>query len=450
MTFETTRSCRRRVLRVATVLLIASPILLATDADGQDPPPEADFGNIVKLLRAGDYVAAEEAASKAEAAIRPASVKDTNYLPRARACIDFLVARAIAARRMGKLDSAEAALAEAEERYGDKDFQRTFNQAARGAGANAMLSLGMVHIEMLDLRTELALDRFEAAGGDAKAAVLEPLVGRVEQGLQDSASARQRLAKRLEKADPGVLQSTYVRVLAGTTRPSMFAARLATARARRTRVDPAKRDGAVALLATAATELENGRSSAAEGIAAALGGPPEAEPQPADAGAELSEPQQEAALVWAELLGCQAETSQVAGDLPGARKAVERALAFRRSAQRADHPDLVKPLILAAAIVLDEATAKAASGPPEATDLAAAADLLESGRRILTSSDRQFDADSPARSRLAKEVRRLAEAEAAREKLLAGGDAAEAAATRAGESLQAIATGANPPAADPQ
>jgi hypothetical protein len=436
-----------RFMARSTTVVVAGTVLaicLVNAVSAQQPPaPAVDFQKLVQLLRAGDYAAVETEATTIEAAVKPKSPKDPDYLPRCKASIDALVARGLAALRMGRLEAADAALTAADALYSDKDFQKTFAAAARAAGPQAapfMLALDLIRLEMLDLMTSLQL----LALRDAEPGAADPIVERVTALLEESAKVRGRVAPRIAKADEMVQKSPHYQVLGSRAENLKFGAVLACEQARL--AGSGQREKNAAALA----DLDEARALTDQAIAAALGPPPEGkQPTPPQPGSALSDAEREACLERADVLEATAEAALTANDAGRARTASDAALAWRRAALPKDHPDLLAPTVVSALAAIAQATepTRGASGTGERPEIAAATAALGQARQILLATDRQFDAASPARRRLERATAALVKAETQIDAQITIADAADAAAARAIATLESDATAERPPAA---
>jgi hypothetical protein len=436
------RRARSTTVAVAGILLVTC-LVHAVSAQ-QPPAPAVDFEKLSQLLRAGDYAAVETEATTIEAAVKPKSPKDPDYLPRCKASLDALVARGLAALRTGRLEAADEALTAADALYSDKDFQKTFAAAARAAGPQAapfVLALDLIRLEMLDLMTSLRL----LALRDAEPGAADPLVERVTALLEESAKVRGRVAPRIAKADELVQKSPHYQVLGSRAENLKFGALLACEQSRLAGAGAGER------ITAALAELDEARALTEQAIAAALGPPPEGkQPTPPEPGATLSDAEREACLERADVLEATAEAALTANDAGRARGAIEAALAWRRAALPKHHPDLLAPTVVSALASIAQATAPTggAAGTGERPEIAAASAALGEARQILLAADRQFDAASPVRKRLELATAALSKAEAQIDAQITITDAADAAAARAIATLESDATAERPPAAD--
>jgi hypothetical protein len=437
---------RGRATTIAAAGIVFAVCLVHAVSAQQPPAPPVDFGKLSQLFRAGDYAAVLTEASAMEAAVKPKSPKDPDFLPRCRASIDVLVARGLAALRLGRLEVADEALTAADAMYSDKDFQKTFAAAARAGGsqaAPAVLSLDLIRLEMLDALTLLHLHKLR----DAEPGAADPLVERVTTLLEESAKVRGKVAPRIAKADEMVQTSPHYQVLSSRSRNVQFGALLACEQAR------LAGDGEGEKHAAALADLDEARALTDQAIAAALGPPPEGkQPGPPEPGATMSIADREACVARAEVLEATAEAAMKAKDAGRARTAIDSALAWRRAALPTNHPDSLSPIIESAVVSILQATAptRGDAGTGERPEIAAATAALGQARQILLATDRQFDAASPVRKRLAVATEALAKAEAQIDAQITIADAADAAAARAIATVEADATAERQPAADRQ
>jgi hypothetical protein len=464
---------RRRPARVAVGLLlavgIAWPRPAATTAWAQvAPDPLAVQQQVAKLLSAGEYAALVESTAGIEKTLRAKS-RDPAYAPKMRLLTDLLVARALAERRLGRLDAADASLEAAASTIAEKDLQRLIVMFMRSGGENAvpvLVPLELTNLDLMDARVEALLDRIEMEPGPdaADAAVAEAANARRRAyGVlaQQSRQLREGLPERLEKAEPAVRGSPRARMLASEARPLLHEARVALivavdrkeAAAAPGAAAPAGGQGnagaaspnaidlCVKALAAADAAMA-GALSAVEPAAEGQEAKPEGqEPKP---GPELEAARREAALVRAPLLEWLSRARLAEGDLTGARETAEKALAERAAAGQQNHPDLVEPLILLGEIALADGRAAAEQRRTGATSAAfdAAALALTRARDVVVKRDAEFLDKSALRQRI---MTLLAEAVATRDTALSRATSADLVDGASGRALRALRL--SPPAA---
>lgn len=248
-----------------TVSWVVAALAATLHADGsyaQDAvDPAALQRDVAVRFAAGDHAGVIQATDGVEKALR-AKPKDPDFVPRMRLLAELLTRRAVAERRLGRLDAAEASLEAAGRTLGDKDVQRAVAMFVRSAGekaAPAVVPLELTNLELVDARLDLVLDLIETEGepaglpengGDAAAGAAAPLaqdravpqagepgprkskargdLRQIFNGLlYQSRGLRQGLDERLEKAEPVVARSPSARALASLARPGLHAARAA-------------------------------------------------------------------------------------------------------------------------------------------------------------------------------------------------------------------------------
>ncbi|HBB73493.1 MAG TPA: hypothetical protein DC048_03475, partial [Planctomycetaceae bacterium] len=127
-------------------------------ATGQEvADPAALQNDVATRFAAGDYAGVIEATDGIEKVLR-GKPKDPDFVPRMRLLAELLTRRAVAQRRLGRLDAAEAALESAGKTLADKDVQRAVAMFARTAGeraAGAIVPLELTNLELVDAQLDL-------------------------------------------------------------------------------------------------------------------------------------------------------------------------------------------------------------------------------------------------------------------------------------------------------
>ena len=375
-----------------------------------------DWAGLDTLLTTGDYRQAAEVADGIAAMVKPKR-RDPDYLPRSVEFIRALTRLGVARLRLGELDAADEAFAEAYRTYKDREFQRLLSLEARHAAATVatqMLLLEVNAIEVLDLRSTVILHRLQAlnlvgAGGPtASAATVSQSTDDVARCLGElkvlkrvAAEARESFAERMVKGGPAVLSSPYTRAIAGKFRPEMIAG--ITSRelrempietlesdAVRESLSPSSKlpadlpEGEVreALLKESLDHFQAAATALEEAVIAV---------SPSGALGLKADARIEAALLEAELLANRGAALKQAGDFDRAREDVRKAMelqrevsVLRRSLTPDVHPDLFWPLLLDADVGLEHVrlllaegdTEKAQSGIGEISKILARANAL--------------------------------------------------------------------------
>lgn len=471
------RRHRRRSRSLALVLLLVAAGATwqrptATTARAQDAPDAADVQQQVgELLAAGDYAALVEVTAGIEKTLRVKS-RDPAYAPKMRLLTELLLRRALAERRLGRLDAVEASLDAAAKTIGDKELQRLIVMFMRSAGEGAvptLVPLELTNLEVVDARLEALLDRIDAAAGLAGDTDPAPVDQRGEKVTElakelakQARTLREGLPERLEQADPAVQRSPYARMLASQARPLLQAARLALVAARgaggaQPAPAPARPAGGNPETEGAAAARVKGSGTAVELCVEALAAadaaiapaiappPPPRRGQPAAPPADLEAARGEAALARAPLVEWLARARFAAGDTAAARADAEAALAERVTAGQESHPDVVEGLVLLGEIALADARLAASERRVAESTVAftAAVDALSRARAVIAAHEPQFDPASPLRRRVATDLPEALAARAGAAALVTASDAVDAAAGRALRALRP------PVAADP-
>lgn len=459
---------------LGTAMAAATVCGPATTVRAQDAPdPLAVQQQVGELLAAGDYAAVVAATAGIEKTLR-VKPRDPAYAPKMRLLTDLLLRRAVAERRLGRLDAADASLDAAAKTIGDKELQRLIVMFMRSAGESAvptLVPLELTNLEVVDARLGSLLDRLDAAAGaagDAAGAAGDPGAApgdqrgeKVTELAKQARTLREGLPERLDQADAGVQRSPHARMLASQARPLLHAARLALLGDRGPgAAKPAPTAAAGAAAGSAAPPADAGQREAVDlcvealaavdaAIAPALAPPPPPRRgQPAAPQADLEALRREAALTRAPFVEWLARARLAAGDTTAARTDAEAALAERATAGQEGHPDVVEPLVLLGEIALADARAAAAErrGPESSVAFTAAADALTRARDVIAAHEPQFEPASPLRRRVATD---LPEALAARQSaaaLVTAADAVDAAAGRALRALRPAAAASADPA----
>ena len=231
--------------------------------------PAALQHDVATRFAAGDYAGVIGATEGIEKALR-AKPKDSDFVPRMRLLAELLTRRAVAQRRLGRLDAAEAALESAGKTLADKDVQRAVAMFARTAGeraAGAIVPLELTNLELVDAQLDLVLALIEAepAASTQPASDAPPPVARATKPaanespregqaaadpagrkaksrgdlrqvfnalLFQSRGLRQGLDERLAQADPALRSSPAILASVSAARPTLHTARAALIMAR--------------------------------------------------------------------------------------------------------------------------------------------------------------------------------------------------------------------------
>ena len=231
--------------------------------------PAALQHDVATRFAAGDYAGVIGATEGIEKALR-AKPKDSDFVPRMRLLAELLTRRAVAQRRLGRLDAAEAALESAGKTLADKDVQRAVAMFARTAGeraAGAIVPLELTNLELVDAQLDLVLALIEAepAASAQPASDAPPPVARATKPaanespregqaaadpagrkaksrgdlrqvfnalLFQSRGLRQGLDERLAQADPALRSSPAILASVSAARPTLHTARAALIMAR--------------------------------------------------------------------------------------------------------------------------------------------------------------------------------------------------------------------------
>lgn len=404
-----------------SVLWLLAAALLATVAQAGDTnaEPEKPVDLAAKLggmFAAGQYRQALAESEPLEKEFKPRG-RDPQLILRTKLWVDLLTFRGSIERRMGNLEAAATKYEAGFRALNDKDLQRAINGFLRGGekAAGQLVPLELTNLKVLDGRVELLLDGLAnlEAGEAADPEAIAKSLAAARQAAELARAARGGLDERLAVADKTLRQSAYSLMLASDCRPLQAAGRLALAEARLAAAppEPAATDEAKATPEQAVARLDEAIAAAEAAMAPALPKPPRgaavaaALPPPAPltaSPADLPPAVREAGLVRADLLARRAEARRASGELTAARGDLTAAVAWRRAAQGAEHPDLVEPLTAAAELAVAEARVAV-----EARDIAesisrfeAAEAALEDAEKILAAEREQFAEASPLPQRI--------------------------------------------------
>ena len=433
-------------------LMVGAIVGLAGGGWAVEPPDvgtKPDWQALEAVFNAGDYGQAL-AAAEAIAAMSKRKSWDRDYVPRT---IDFLRARmwqGFADLRLGRLDAADAAFADAYRAYKDRDFQRLTSLEARQGGARVaaqLVALDLIGVELLNARTKVVLDRLrytnvvrsdrEGPSPEATAPTPED----VDRWLDDlrslrrmTANSRDSAVQRFGKADAAAQVSPRSRALVGSFWPALIDGMTALELSRLPFVAPPAGGGAqppvamgseqrTALLHKALEHFESAADALREAVAAA-------NPQ---GGALKPDHRIEVALMEAELLGSRAIARMDAGDLALAREdasraaALQREVATLRKVQRPDtHPDLLWPLLLTADLALSESHQRLADGHVDDAQALAA----EASKTLSLATELAREESHPLRAYLANLTMRLERQSSSVEQTIPQSDEADTAARR--------------------
>lgn len=401
-----------------TWLAWAGVLLTAHAAQGQDGGFEDARAKLMELRGRGAWHEAIEEAAAIEKSLKPKG-KDASYIPRMKTIADIAVYRGYAARHLGDLDAATQAYAAAIKAIQDKDLQRLVTLALRAAGdeaATQRLPLDLTSLEVFDGAVDVAIDRLEtlatADASDAAACqrALE-LVARVGQLSALAATVRDRIAEPFDAGAGSARESPAARALVGGMRSPLVASRLAFAKSLlHWDLDAAAAEdgGQPALTPARRRDLqrkaEEGITAAAtlvdQAITQAL--PDDPLPEPPEDRAACSAAQLEAATLRADVDLLAARIALAAGEPNEAVAAGRRAVAWRRVAVPADHPDLFPTLVVTAEA--EAARAEAANQARQAAlgrvALDAAATLADEARALLSTCGGDIAEQMPERLKL--------------------------------------------------
>jgi hypothetical protein len=411
-----TAPCRSVSWLLAAALL--ATVAQAGDTEAEPEKPVDLAAKLGGMFAAGQYRQALAESEPLEKEFKPRA-RDPQLIPRTKLWVDLLAFRGSIERRMGNLEAAATKYEAGFRALNDKDLQRAINGFLRGGekAAGQLVPLELTNLEVLDGRVELLLDglaNLEAGEAADPEAIAKPLAA-ARQAAELASEAREGLDERLALADKTLRQSAYSLMLASRCRPQRAAGRLALAEARLAAAppEPAPTDEAKAKATPeqAVAKLDEAIAAAEAAMAPALPKPPRgaavaaAVPPPAPltaSPADLPPAVREAGLVRADLLARRAEARRASGELAAARGDFTAAVAWRRAAQGAEHPDLVEPLTSAAELAVAEARVAV-----EARDIAesisrfeAAEAALEDAEKILAAQREQFTEASPLPQRI--------------------------------------------------
>jgi hypothetical protein len=432
---------------LAAIVAVAAFRVGVADGDAGPEEPVDVAAKLTGLFSAGQYRQALAESEPLEKELKPRGGRDPQLIPRTKLWVDLMAFRGSIERRMGDFEAAKAKYEAGFRELNDKDLRRAISGVLRGGdkAAGLLVPLELTNLEILDGRADLLVDALtnlevgEAGGEEA----VSKAVTAARKAADLARTAREGLGQRLGKADAALRQSPHSLMVASMTRPLRAAGRLALAEARLAAdtVKPAADEKAADEKAAdekaadekAADEKAADEKAADEKVEAtpqqALASFEEAivvaeaamapalpkplkgtavvsvpPPAPATATpADLSIAIREAGLVRADLLEWRAQARRAGGDLASARSDLAAAIAWRKAAQGAGHPDLVEPLTSAAEALLSEARIAV-----EALDVAAsisrfeaAAVALEEAEKILAEHREQFVETSPLPERIA-------------------------------------------------
>jgi tetratricopeptide (TPR) repeat protein len=440
-------------------------------ADPLPPDTKPDWAALEKLLTSGSYHEAATVAGDLAETVK-AKRRAPDFLPRTIERVRALMRRGLALLRLGDVDAADEAFAEATRDYKDREFQRLLALEARNATAAVAAQMAMLEVngvELVDFRSLAVLERMKAANRARRdsslretgppAAVPTSLLDDVSRWLGElkvlkraGANARESLAERFEKGGPAVVASPYTRAVAGSFRPEMIAgiaarelaampAEILQAAAVRDWIDAgdqeADEDAAsqirARLLEDSLGHFDKAAAALEEGIRAA---------SPTGATGLRGDARIEAALLEAEIMVNRGAVLQQRAELALAREGFRRAVQLqrevgelRRSPSPDVHPDMFWPLLLDAEATLEEARRLLAGGDHEASQ----ATVREAATTLARAAALPVSPDHPLRGQLADLQRRLHQERTALGDLLPRSEAADAAARRLREAIDATA-----------
>ncbi len=359
------------VIIAAAGLCILSVGLAGGAAEPGEEEQKPDWIGLASQLEHGDWAAAAASADRIATQVEPKR-RAPDYLRRSIFLIQALMARGRAELKLGELDAAEATLLEAYRTFKDRDFQRLFSIEARlPKNIAEVVALRMRWVELLDLRSQVILERlralnFAAATADGRksageATEITAWLEELDRLAKFAADGREELATIFEKGGAKVLTSPRCRALVGPFHPAVNdgikALELSKlARAGRPTEGPTADD----LLAAARGAFKAAHGALDEALQAAL-----------PKGAVGMKPEQriEKSLLQTELLTNQAAALIEAGELAAARASLDQAMdlhrevsMIRKRAQAAGHPDTLWPLLMTAEVCLAESRQFLAQG----------------------------------------------------------------------------------------
>lgn len=461
----------RRLAPLLGLGLVAGVVAAAAPAADATKP---DFAALDALLTNGDYAAAITTADAIVDAVRPKPRAD-NFLARSIELVNALKRRGVAELRVGRIDAAEATFAEAYKTFKDRDFQRLVVLATRQAGPRlppGLVDLELAWLDLLFLRMTVVVERLEyevslwASADDASAEREQQLRERVDRCLDQlkqlrraAVDARQSFGERFDLASGVVPASPSARSLAGPFHEELLdgLAALEQSRLPEGMLASISRRESDAAASAAGDERSRLRADAGKHLdqaAAALDGVMAAVTP--KAGGLRPEMRAEVALLEAELLMARARVRTEAGEAAAARKVIERVLelqreahALRKSTAPDSHPDLAKPLVLAADVGIIESRRMLAEGQADAAKVEAE----EARRKLDRAAGLALGDDHPLRARLATLRQRLDRDLQGIEESIPRSDALDAAARRMIHAIEAApiipGSGRERPAATP-
>ena len=454
---------------VIACLLVGAMLCGGGRAGAADPPaPEKkpDWAALEKLLTSGSYQEAAVLAGEIAEMVKPKR-RAPDFLPRTIEHIRALMRRGLALLRQGDIDAADDAFAEATRDFKDREFQRLLALEARNATAavtSQMVMLDVNGVELADFRSLAVLERMRATNlarrdQSLSTAALTSLpqdvarwLGELKVDKRAGANARESLAERIEKGGPTVVASPYARAVAGAFRPEMIAGiaarELADMPPEVLQAD-AVRDWIGAgdekpaedsvprvrarLLEESLGHFQLAAAALDEAIRAA---------SPTGAAGLKGDARIEAALLEAEIMVHRGAAMKQAADLAHARESVRRAIQLhrevgelRRSPSPDVHPDLAWPLLLDADATLADAQRLLAVGDHERSQ----ATVREASNTLARAAALPMPPNSPLRGYLADLQARLQRQRSALDDSLPRTEAADAAARRLQEAIDATA-----------
>jgi tetratricopeptide (TPR) repeat protein len=410
----------------------------------EEPPP--DWDGLKSLMDSGRYEEAAGAAAAIAKQIKPKR-RAPDYLPAMVGLTQALMQQGIAELKLGRLDDADTAFTEAYRSFRDREFQRLVSiEVRRGKSVPQLVMLELSWIELLNLRTEVILERLRQVGREPSGAEpadddLEKLRVQVADWLEElerqeklAVKAREALAPGFQKGGSKILTSPRCQTLISSFYPALHAgvrARELAGLPFAVEVDGAEglvteagNTGRSALVRAALERFKEARDALDAALAAAL---------PRNASGLKAEQRIEAAMLQAELLLHEGIALLEAGNLDAARKDLWNVLDLQKEiATLRKRPadelrvDRLLPLLAAAEVAVAESEQHLADAVADAAReaaLEASALLTQAGQQPLAESHPLAVKQEQLKARVARQV-------AALERSIPRSDAADAAARR--------------------